>query len=422
MKKFRLMLWMQLLMLPLIVFFSFSGCSNVGNDSTTTTLPSEKDSIATNPSVESKFIIYENLGSDDWTYLLVADTDNLMLVEDSLGNFVRAYGLFEGNEVRMNFDERKELFTLRIDSMYEMELRYKGDSVFVYNNNSFHSFSISELCENVTRVSNGDVLGALFSEAIGELIPSVISAPIELMKYLYETDDMNHHEKIDYIENGDYGLVPPELLDKLFGWADKKEPGESCPNENHVHAVDLGLSVKWACCNVGANVPEGYGGYYAWGETEEKSDYTEYTYKYVRDLDGDGNYWDDEDNWMNIGSNISGTQYDVAHVKWGGSWRMPTLDEIKELVNKCSWKWTSLNGVSGQLVTGPNGNSIFLPAAGSRRGAGLYSRGSYGYYWSATLHEYYSGDACSLYFYDGYYYWRYWDYRRYGLTVRPVTE
>ena len=191
---------------------------------------------------------------------------------------------------------------------------------------------------------------------------------------------------------------------------------------NGYEAVDLGLSVKWACCNVGANVPEGYGGYYAWGETEEKSDYTEYTYKYVRDLDGDGNYWDDEDNWMNIGSNISGIQYDVAHVKWGGSWRMPTLDEIKELVNKCSWKWTSLNGVSGQLVTGPNGNSIFLPAAGSRRGAGLFTRGSRGYYWSATLYEYFSSLAYNLYFYDGYDGWNYWDYRYDGHAVRPVTE
>ena len=198
--------------------------------------------------------------------------------------------------------------------------------------------------------------------------------------------------------------------------------GESCSDANHVHAVDLGLSVKWACCNVGASVPEGYGGYYAWGETEEKSNYTEETYQYARDLDGDGNYWDDEDNWINIGSNISGTQYDAAHVKWGGSWRMPTRDEIKELVNKCSWKWTSLNGVNGQLVTGPNGNSIFLPAAGYRNGTGLGRRGSYGYYWSATLDEDGSGDAYNLDFNNGDSGWGDWLGRGGGFTVRPVTE
>ena len=171
-------------------------------------------------------------------------------------------------------------------------------------------------------------------------------------------------------------------------------------------SVDLGLSVKWACCNVGASSPEGYGGYYAWGETEEKSDYDWDTYKYYNNNTG----------CINIGSNISGTQYDVAHVKWGGSWRMPTLNEIKELVNKCTWKWTTLNGVYGQFVTGPNGNSIFLPDAGYRYGTGL------GSYWSATLNEDDSRFAVSLNFYDGRSYWNgYWD-RYFGLTVRPVTE
>lgn len=176
-------------------------------------------------------------------------------------------------------------------------------------------------------------------------------------------------------------------------------------------AIDLGLSVKWASHNVGASSPEGYGGYYAWGETEEKNDYDWDTYKYYDNSTGDLIY---------IGSNISGTQYDVAHVKWGGSWRMPTLDEIKELINNCTWKWTTLNGVNGQLVTGPNGNSIFLPAAGSCDGTDLYDRGSYGIYWSATL--YYGYYAYYLGFNSGYSYWGEWHYHKYGQTVRPVTE
>lgn len=144
----------------------------------------------------------------------------------------------------------------------------------------------------------------------------------------------------------------------------KTKGGESCPDDNHPHAIDLGLpsGTKWACCNVESSSPEGYGGYYAWGETEEKSDYDRYTYKYYNDITG---------YIINIGSNISGTQYDVAHVKWGGSWRMPTKDEIEELVNNCTWKWTTYNGVNGQLVTAPNGNSIFLPAAGNRLGTDL---------------------------------------------------
>ena len=187
-------------------------------------------------------------------------------------------------------------------------------------------------------------------------------------------------------------------------------------------AVDLGLSVKWACRNVGASSPEEYGGYYAWGETEEKSNYTPLTYKYyLGDLDGDEYYYDLNE-YANIGSDISGTQYDVAHIKWGGSWRMPTLSEIMELVENCTWTWTTQNGVSGQLVTGPNGNSIFLPFAGIRNGTELCWHGSRGYYWSATLGEYGSDLAYNLYFFAGRGYWNEWDYRSIGFTVRPVTE
>lgn len=198
-----------------------------------------------------------------------------------------------------------------------------------------------------------------------------------------------------------------------------KVSGESCPDANHVHAIDLGLSVKWACHNVGASSPEGYGGYYAWGETEEKSNYTYKTYKYWSDRDGDG--YDDYGEYQNIGSNISGTQYDVARVKWGGSWRMPTKDEIKELVNNCTWKWTTQNGINGQLVTGPNGNSIFLPAAGYRYGTDLDAAGSGGYYWSASPYSS-SDNAYYLYFDSDYYYWYYYYNRYLGHSVRPVSE
>ena len=177
-------------------------------------------------------------------------------------------------------------------------------------------------------------------------------------------------------------------------------------------AVDLGLSVKWATCNVGANAPEEYGGYYAWGETEEKSDYTEYTYKYYNENTG----------YVNIGSNISGTQYDVAHVKWGGSWRMPTKDEIEELYDECTWEWTTLNGVNGKLVTGPNGNSIFLPAAGYRNGTELVNAGEYGGNWSATLVEDSSGNAFSRSFYSYGAYLSGGSARFCGRSVRPVTE
>lgn len=120
-------------------------------------------------------------------------------------------------------------------------------------------------------------------------------------------------------------------------------------------AVDLGLSVYWASCNLGAESPEEYGDYYAWGETKPKSSYTKGNYSY---------YDNDKAQFIDIGDDIAGTEYDAATVNWGDDWRMPNKDEIKELINNCSWEWTQMKGVNGFKVTGSNSNSIFLPAAG----------------------------------------------------------
>ena len=196
-------------------------------------------------------------------------------------------------------------------------------------------------------------------------------------------------------------------------------PGEGCPDEAHIHAIDLGLSVKWACCNVGATKPEEYGGHYAWGETKEKSMYTEVTYKYAHGTETNDDGWYEDCSYDNIGSDISGTQYDVAHVKWGGSWRMPTIEEFKELYNNCISEWTTLNGVYGQKFTSKiNGNSIFLPAANCRY-YDLYSVGDGGFYWSSSLctnnHAYLMNFYCGGVSTNS-------DYRWHGHSVRPVSK
>lgn len=177
-------------------------------------------------------------------------------------------------------------------------------------------------------------------------------------------------------------------------------------------AIDLGLpsGTKWASCNVGANKPEEYGDYYAWGETTTKKEYTDDNYLYYKN----GKY-------LNIGADISGTQYDVARAKWGGKWRIPTKDEVEELVDNCKYEWTTLNGVKGGKFTGPNGNSIFLPAAGFRRYGGLYSAGERGLYWSSTQDPDYSYYAYALYFRSGRAGWYDYD-RRLGQSVRPVVR
>lgn len=142
--------------------------------------------------------------------------------------------------------------------------------------------------------------------------------------------------------------------------------------------VDLGLSVYWGSCNLGAESPEESGNFYAWGETSPKSSYTKENYAY---------YDKSTTQYVNIGSDISGTQYDAAKVNLGGSWRMPTREEFQELIDKCTWEWTQVNNINGYKITAGNGNSIFLPAAGYYDAYGLGFENNTGYYWTSTAYN-----------------------------------
>ena len=197
---------------------------------------------------------------------------------------------------------------------------------------------------------------------------------------------------------------------------------DSNPDAVPYQVVDLGLSVKWSSCNVGANSPEEYGGYYAWGEIEEKDYYDWSTYKWCNGSeDSQSKYCTSSSYGIVDNKTTLDPEDDVAHVQWGGSWRMPTKAEQDELCNECSWSWTSVNGINGYRVTGPNGNSIFLPATGYCYGDNVNYRGMYGYFWSSTLCEYNNSLAYSFGFYDGHYGW-YVNSRYCGRCVRPVIE
>ena len=208
-------------------------------------------------------------------------------------------------------------------------------------------------------------------------------------------------------------------LDKSYN---SIESGSDLTGTINGHAyVDLGLSVKWATCNVGASKPEDYGDYYAWGETTTKSDYSWKTYKWCKGTDDTMTKYCTNSKYGTVDNRTTLTSSDdVATVKWGSKWRMPTKEEVEELVGDCTWTWTTQSGVKGKKVTGPNGNSIFLPAAGGRDGTDLFGRGASGNYWSATKGTY--EWAHRLYFIDDYIYWDYSCLRNYGFPVRPVTE
>ena len=194
-----------------------------------------------------------------------------------------------------------------------------------------------------------------------------------------------------------------------------------CPDAHHPHAIDLGLPSgrKWACCNVGADVPEGFGGYFAWGETVEKDSYTWDNYSYSTYIADDKDYVCES-----LGDDIGGTGNDVAHLKWGGTWRMPSRDDYLELSNNCEILQTDYHGISGWLFTGPNGNSIFMPAAGWKIKATYHDVVNS---WTSTLY----GDPFKFryaYFFTGvslfndYFFNVVYNERFSGKTVRPVNE
>ncbi len=174
------------------------------------------------------------------------------------------------------------------------------------------------------------------------------------------------------------------------------------PTVNTKEWVDLGLpsGTLWATCNVGANNPEEYGDYFAWGETFSKDYYDWTTYKWCNgSMDGITKYSYASGNicFIDCKSELE-PEDDVAYVQWGPSWRMPTKAQQDELREYCTWTWTTQNGVNGYLVIGPNGNSIFLPVAGNSCEELPYNAESGGFYWSRTLNIEINQIAYFLYF------------------------
>ena len=184
-----------------------------------------------------------------------------------------------------------------------------------------------------------------------------------------------------------------------------------CPDNNHPHMIDLGLpsGTKWACCNVGASMPEDYGEYYAWGETQTYNRDRPYAYS------------SSDNNYVYIGTDISGTEYDVAHVKWGEQYQMPNYEQGRELFGNCTSVWKSLNGVAGRIFTGPNGNTIFIPAGGVYWYDVFYA-GKEAYYWTSKNIDDIPGTSWSINFDSNGGNVTNGVYRHSGMLIRPVQE
>lgn len=202
---------------------------------------------------------------------------------------------------------------------------------------------------------------------------------------------------------------------------------EKDPYNGHSY-VDLGLSVKWATCNVGANTPEAYGDYFAWGETKPKVVYGEKIYKYNEGVEKTITKYNFSAAHGAVDNKyVLDLEDDAAHINWGGKWRMPTRKECAELEEICTWQWKQYNGVKGYLVTGPNGNSIFLPAAGFKKEKEILEVGIRGFYLSNTLmkaktdyHTYSPYVLIAKWGTESKYWWG--RSRYYGIPVRPVCK
>ncbi len=234
---------------------------------------------------------------------------------------------------------------------------------------------------------------------------------------LYDEADVNGDNGVDIsdivaiiniIANGGSGEEPEPIEDDPAveaGW---------CPDGKHPHIIDMGAAGKWSCCNVGASAPWEYGGYYAWGETKEKDSYHYSNYTHC---DGSNS------TMHNIGDDIANTEYDVAHVKWGGQWQMPNKNQIQLLLDNSTREFCTLNGIQGLKIQATNGGIIFLPASGCRWDDTFQGYGI-GNYWTSQLYEYsFSGTSVNNFVFgnvnNGFISQ---ENRRYGMSVRPIFK
>ena len=285
------------------------------------------------------------------------------------------------------------------------------DGITAINNFAFHDVKMwkLELPSSVTSLGS-----CCFGSILCVIVPS--TSPITIQSGAFD---------------GVQGIfVPSNLIERyalMTNWANyalRLHPIDSYKEKNEFTlatsgAVDMGTTVKWAAYNVGANKPEGFGDYYAWGETQTKKDYSWTTYLDSPNRDGESftKYFVGEG-----GKTELEPEDDVAHIKWGENWRMPAGEEWTDLLEKCMWEWITYEGIKGYMVYGfGDYKTIFLPAAGGSSGGILYEKGNTGYYWSSSLN---SASQAWLLEFDPYVgYSRCLSHSRsLGCSIRPVCE
>ncbi|MBR5511824.1 MAG: hypothetical protein IKU50_06405 [Bacteroidaceae bacterium] len=346
----------------------------------------------TNDKVTSLTIIK---GSGDSTrYTIFSLTGNELILTDTENEATLALERYNGN---IN-DEYPHILKFAIDNIYG---NWEDNS---NNPNKLYYFSAED--------------------SSGIYIENAQSKNYNRFETTYETNVYVTSLTI-FKENGDSMKYAIDLLNRFTLILKDTESGNILALRRHVGNIDkefpvtinsdtlnghewvnLGLSVKWATCNIGATNPEDYGDYFSWGNIEPSETYIKKTCA----------------TWNKNISDFSGNpKYDAATANWGDGWRMPTKAEMQELRKECTWEWTTINNTNGYKVTGINGNSIFLPAAGYYNAERISNSNENGYYWTTTPYEYNNQESCKLDFYESFPNLL-WYNRYFGLSIRPVSK
>ena len=228
----------------------------------------------------------------------------------------------------------------------------------------------------------------------------------------YQRGDVNYDGQVSISD-------VTSLIDYLLSGSWPEDP--VTPPDTHEY-VDLGLpsGTLWATCNVGATAPEEYGDYFAWGETEPKEEYDWNNYKWCNGSENTMTKYCSNSSFGIVDNKTElDPEDDAAYVNWGPSWRMPTHEQQKELLDNCTWEWTAYFGVTGCLFTGPNGNTLFFPGAGYHYYDIWSGNDDGGICWSRTIDPEYNY-ACYFNFYMFGVSCNFSSRRMDGFTVRAV--
>lgn len=317
---------------------------------------------------------------------------------------VKAFGIIDMLASPSEELERSE-FPVEITEFKQTSSEYEPNG-FNYNGSYYDYKYPCSVTVNLTNSDNVEDWGYVYEDMSGNKANISLrnyGSPYTDSRYVYYRNEPSSYVRLfEYVKYKN---------DNEYHYGKAKDYPVSyhvilCPDDNHPHAIDLGLpsGTKWACCNLGANNPEDYGKRYAWGETMTKSSYTKNNYKYYDNVTG--NYFGIATYNGNSESDIAGTQYDAATVNWGAPWRMPSKEQVGELLSAyyyLSSKHTSKNGIGGREFIGKNGNTIFMPTG----------------IWSSSA---FCGGPWALVFYSDHYFFDYGASPFTGGYIRPVCK